>query len=526
MSRILISTSRYRISNVQQPIQKSLSFASKQYLRQARSLSSYLDSQCLEKLTSSISVSSFQTRCREYSTTVGFGQPIHETHPHLLKHAELTPGITAMEYHIRRHKLMEHMPLHSVAILVGADLKYRSGPVFYEFHQEPNFFYLTGFLEPKAVAVIEKADETDFIFHLIVQEKNEREELWDGPRTGTYGAKEIFNADEAGDVKYLRSYLDPIIKRASRVYMDLPSTSNAFTRFFEQQAASATNHTSIVELLKHHGKYNSLQAVKPLVHELRKIKSSAEIAVMREAGRISGKVINKAYGTPFKKEADLDAFLDYHFRIGGCEKSAYVPVVAGGAHALGIHYTRNDDIFRDGELILIDAGGQYGGYCADISRAWPVNGKFTEPQKDLYQAVLNVQKYCIDMCTTNYTLEEIQEASIRQVSIELRNIGFHATYSDISNVLYPHYIGHNLGIDVHDVPTVSKQRLLENGQVITIEPGVYVPEDSLNFPKHFRGIGIRIEDDVCINNEDPIILNVEAAKEIVDVEAACAKRFE
>ncbi|KAK9318101.1 peptidase M24, structural domain-containing protein [Lipomyces starkeyi] len=459
---------------------------------------------------------------RGYAVQSGFGQPTFETRPHMLKEGELTPGISALEYHFRRHKLIEQLPVGAAAILVGNELKYRSGAVFYEFHQNPDFFYLSGFNEPRAVMVIEKPFENDYTFHLYVQPKDERKELWEGPRTGVDGALEMFNADEAGDIKFIRKYLDDIIARAGSIYMDIAPGNSEIASFFHPHVRRGTMEVNILELIKHHKKETTLCPLTRIVQSLRAVKSEAELKVMQKAGKISGRAITRAYGRRFTKEADLNAYLDYAFRIGGCEKSAYVPVVAGGKNALGIHYTRNDDILNDGEMVLIDAGGQYGGYCADISRAWPVNGKFTEPQKDLYHAVLNVQKECIKLATTSNSLESIHRSSVDLFAVELRNIGFDTSLSEINSILYPHYVGHHLGLDVHDCPEQPRRQNLNSGNVITIEPGIYVPVDNPKFPKHFRGIGIRIEDNVYIHDDSPIVTSGEAAKEIKDVEDACA----
>lgn len=170
---------------------------------------------------------------------------------------------------------------------------------------------------------------------------------------------------------------------------------------------------------------------------------------------------------------------------------------------------------------------QYGGYSADISRAWPINGKFTDPQRDLYQAILNVEKACIKLCTPSYSLESIHRASVEYFAVELRNIGLSTSMHDLQSILYPHYIGHHLGLDVHDCPTVSRRSPLKSGNVITIEPGIYVPAGDDRFPRHFWGIGIRIEDNVFVDRDGlPIVTSVEAAKEVIDVEAACQRLLE
>ncbi|KAK9468917.1 peptidase M24, structural domain-containing protein [Lipomyces arxii] len=463
--------------------------------------------------------------CRPYATQTGFGQPTHETRPHLLKEGELTPGIQAVEYHLRRRALADKMQDGAVAIFVGAEKTFRSGVVFHEFHQNPNVYYLSGFMEPNCVIAIERHQD-DYEFHMFVEPKNERVELWEGPRTGVQGALDVFNADSASDIGGLRKRLDEIIGRASVVYMDKPKDSSDFGSFFSPQAKRGSPEASIIEMLKHYGKYKNLKALSPIMHRLRSVKSPAELQVMMTAGQISGRAFTEAYAERFTKEADLYAFLEYVFKIGGCEKSAYVPVVAGGTHSLAIHYTRNDDVLHPGDMVLVDAGGQYGGYCADISRTWPVNGKFTDAQKDLYQCVLNVQKACIELANTSNSLQSLQQEACRLFQIELKNIGFDASMSDITNILYPHYIGHHVGIDLHDCSLVPRNENLNNGNVVTIEPGIYVPVDNEKFPKHFRGMGIRIEDNVYINDNSPLITCAAASKEVDDIERVASGLLE
>ncbi|KAK9460540.1 peptidase M24, structural domain-containing protein [Lipomyces oligophaga] len=452
---------------------------------------------------------------------------MHETHPHLLKSGEITPGISALEYHERRAALAAKMPLGSIAILVGNEIKTRSGAVFYEFHQNPDFYYLTGFNEPTALAIIEKSTDDDYTFHMFVQPKNERIELWEGPRTGVQGALDVFNADEAGDIDHAPVYLGRLLKGAKQVFMDYGPGPSKLAGFFSAavgNARHATTEAHITELIK---KYkipaSAVKPLAPLVQSLRAVKSAAEIAVMRTAGRISGRAISWASGEKCKTERELDATLDYGFRRGGCEKSAYVPVVAGGTNALAIHYTRNDNVLHDGDLVLIDAGGQYGGYCADISRAWPVNGRFTAAQRDLYEAVLSTQKALINRVVAGTSLESLHAQSVEIFAHEIKQIGFEVSRAVLSEVLYPHYVGHHLGLDVHDVPLTSRRIPLVSGNVITIEPGLYVPENDSRFPEAFRGMGLRIEDNVAVNGHNPVVLSVEAVKEVVDVEAACQR---
>ncbi|SCU92475.1 LAMI_0E10638g1_1 [Lachancea mirantina] len=455
------------------------------------------------------------------------GQPLFETRPFLMKRGELTPGITALEYYERRTKLATRLPAKSCAIVVGSQLKYASGPVFYPFQQNNDLFYLSGWNEPDSVMVLEKPTDNldEVLFHLIVPPKDTFSEQWEGFRSGADGACEIFNADEATDNRQLAPYLSKIIKRNKFIYFDNPSSkpaannSASFGSFFSLRQNPSANDT-VTDIIKYTGSGNNVRGLKRIVSDLRLIKSPAEVAVMRRAGQISGRAYNQAYAKKIRNERTLQSFLEYKFISGGCEKSAYIPVVATGSNALCIHYTRNDDVMFDDEMVLVDASGSLGGYCTDISRTWPVSGKFTSAQRDLYEAVLNVQRKCIELCKASslYSMHDLHQRSTSFLKEELRNVGFgNLTSWDLAKI-YPHYIGHNLGLDVHDVPENSRHQPIQAGQVITIEPGIYIPDDA-NFPSHFRNMGIRIEDDIAVGVDTYTNLTVEAAKEIDDIES-------
>lgn len=452
------------------------------------------------------------------------GQPTYETRPHLIKPGDITPGISAKEYLNRRFRLADQMKPHSIAIIAGQPTKFATESVFYYFQQNNDLFYLTGFNEPNSVCIIEKPgnDAAAMNFHMIVQPSNPDKELWEGERTGVQGVKNIFNADISQPLEKLTPWLESLLKDYKTVYYDFDETQqpSLFSKVFPQiNEKDHINRSAIENILRDHRV--SLHSLKGIISPMRAIKSNAELRMMRLAGKISGRAYNQAYARRFKSEKGLQAFLEYRFVSGGCDRSSYIPVVAGGENALCIHYTRNDNLFKGNEFVLVDAAGQLGGYCADISRTWPVNGKFTDAQADLYQALLNVQRKSIAMCTesANVSINELHFKSVTWLTEELRNIGFQGLNEyDVMNVLYPHYLGHNLGLDVHDVPSYSRTAKFRKGQVITMEPGVYVPNDP-KWPTAFRGMGIRIEDDIAIGKDTNVILTVEAAKEIADIES-------
>ncbi|CAB4400223.1 unnamed protein product [Rhizophagus irregularis] len=435
-----------------------------------------------------------------------YGQPTAKTHPHLMKPGEVTPGITATEYEFRRARLMNMLPENSVAIALGYRTRYMSNKVFYPFHQNTDFFYLCGFNEPDAAIVLEKNNtRKGYKMTMFVPPKNTSVEMWDGSRTGVLGAVEIFGADEAIESTRFNSKIKEIVKNYKDIYIDLPAKTNILSS------------DSIY-------KSTSRAYVKPLsriIQELRLIKSDSEIALMKVAGQITGKAFIETikFTNLGFTEHDLYAKVDFECRIRGAQYLAYVPVVAGGINALTLHYVRNDMPLQNGDLVLVDAGSEYHGYASDITRTWPINGKFSPAQRDLYEVVLNANRQCIKLCTEkkNISLNKIHEKSVQFIKEGLSSLGFDLVEGDVDRVLYPHHVGHYLGLDVHDTHDLERSRILKSGMVITIEPGVYIPPNDA-YPKHFHGMGIRIEDDVLVGETDPYVLSSIAPKEIVDIE--------
>ena len=445
-----------------------------------------------------------------------FGQPVHETHPHLLSVGELTPGISAQEYADRRTELAKQLPKDAIAIVAASDTVFRSGSVFYEFHQDPDFLYLTGFNEHEALAVIGKdISGNDHTFHLYVREKDASAEQWDGARSGTQAAQDVFNADETGDISRLKHFLPDIVSGASQVFTDVTQpdmNQSALQRFLYGRSKKTTEFADMLGTRK-------VGRLRPLMNNLRAFKSPAEIEVMCKAGKASGRAHTNAMQQAWTREKQLDAYFRYRCVSHGCDTQAFEPVVAGGKNALGIHYIRHDDVLQDDELVLVDGGGKYGGYIADITRTWPVNGRFSDAQRDLYQAVLNAQRSLISLCRgdANLNLDKLHSIAEAQLTEQLKQIGFDVSSKAIES-LFPHHLGHYIGMDVHDTIGYSRKVTLQQGHCITIEPGIYVPDDE-RWPKHFRNMGIRIEDSVSVQEGNPYVLTSTAVKEIDDIEA-------
>ncbi|GME90540.1 unnamed protein product [Ambrosiozyma monospora] len=309
-------------------------------------------------------------------STLKTGQPIHETRPNLIRKGDITPFISAVEYFQRRIKLAQRLPTKSLAIIPSNIIKYASGAVFYQFQQNNDLFYLSGWNEPDSVLVLAKPTDNidDLQFHLIVPPKEPAIELWEGQRTGEDAAIEIFNADEAHSNKDMERLLTILIKSYDTVYYDFSSEkSSKFKRFFTSafKENRPENRHTIEAILRENNKI--IKPLTPHLSSLRAIKSNSELRLMQLASKISAKAYNMAYSTHLRSEKGLDSFLSHNFKLAGCDDIAYIPVVAGGSNALCIHYTRNDAVLKDGDLVLVDAAGKLGGYCSDISRTWPVN---------------------------------------------------------------------------------------------------------------------------------------------------------
>ncbi|OXG34856.1 xaa-Pro aminopeptidase [Cryptococcus neoformans Bt120] len=477
-----------------------------------------------------------------------FGQPHATTHPHLVCSGELTPGVPGEEYERRRRQLMESLGEGAKVVCMGGTVRLMSQSIFYRFRQSTDFYYLTGFHEPDATVVLESRPSSPrgYKYTLFVPPRDPHDTLWEGERAGLEGATSIFGADEAHSNTSLSSFL-PGILSSGTIYASLPPSPSSSPSSQPFHPPSPRRRSSLLKLFSHStfsssstseflpsdpphlllaGALSSERAT-PLerhIQKLRIVKSPIEIQLMKKAADISSAAHTKVMRAAKVggREAELEAVFEFECAMRGSERQAYVPVVASGANALVIHYTKNDCTLAQDEMVLIDAGCEYHMYTSDITRTFPVSGVFTAPQRDLYQAVLNTQKECIKRCRVDdrVTLSELHRASCGLLLEELRQIGFKLSVGDVERTLYPHFLSHHLGSDLHDCPTRDRNAVLIEGNVISIEPGVYVPFDN-RFPKHFHGQGIRIEDEVAFTKNGPLVLSANAPKEIADVEGAC-----
>ncbi|KAI0637633.1 peptidase M24, structural domain-containing protein [Trametes polyzona] len=482
-----------------------------------------------------------------------YGQPLPPSHPHLVKPDETTPGIPQEEYDRRRRELLERLPDGSIVVCVAGQVKYMSGQIFYKFRQSSDFWYLTGFDEPDAAVILEKQPSCarGYRMTLFSAGTDSAKEKWDGARTSPEDATRYFGADEAEPISAFPSVLKSLAASASYVYLDIPTYS---------KRARASSPRSLLKYLSpsgglSRGEYDSLvdslssskrKPLSPEVGRLRAVKSKVEQRVMRQAADISARAHNKTmrFTDPGVSEHTVAAHFEYLCAREGSQRPAYVPVVASGPNALIIHYTSNNQLIADGEMVLIDAGCEYNGYASDITRTFPANGSFSPEQATLYNALLTVQKHLITLCTeaSGMSILQIHRESCTMLRKELERIGFNFPLgAGTLDALYPHLVGHPVGIgktrssvssfadvltttcyvlDLHESNQTERDAPLKAGMVITVEPGVYVPPFP-EFPKAFHNIGIRIEDEVLVGKDLPEVLSVNAPKEIADIEGSC-----
>ncbi|KAJ2368962.1 aminopeptidase [Coemansia sp. RSA 2610] len=459
-------------------------------------------------------------------TAQWLGQPTHSTHPELVAKGETTPGITQSEYDQRRRQLVADLPDGSIAFVFSSPMHFVSPHVFHEFRQDSDFFYLTGWNEPDSVAAIQKSSfaQRGYTLTMFVRPKEPEKELWEGPRSGLEAAVAEFGADEARPVRDFARFAKKLIHNDGAVYADLDGEHGLV------RSAQCGELRRVLERAEAGARVRRLTS---LVQRARLVKSPAELRLLREAGRVSGAAFVAAMraSRPGLSESTLQSTFAHAAKLalanGAADRSAltrpaYVPVFAAGEHALCMHYVLNQAPLRAGDLVLADAGAEYAAYAADITRTFPVTGRFSEPQRDLYSAVLAVQEQMVRLChaSSGYSLNEIHRSSSSALATELKQIGFHAAGRDIDYQLYPHHVAHYLGLDVHDTVDMTRSQRLKPGMVVTIEPGLYVPYDD-RFPKAFRGIGIRIEDDIVVGESEADIenLSTDAPKSVDDIEA-------
>lgn len=421
---------------------------------------------------------------------------------------------------------MRLMGRDSIAILPAAALQMRNSDVEHAYRQDSNFWYLTGFLEPEAVAVLVPG-RAQGQYLLFVRDRDATRETWEGRRAGPAGARRDFGADDAFPVSDIDDILPGLLEGRDKVYYTM-----GVHRDFDQQLVGWVNNLRALAKHGRHAPYEMVALEHPL-HEMRLFKSRHELDVMRESARIAARAHRRAmqFCAPGRHEYEVAAELRHEFMMAKAD-SSYLPIVGGGANGCILHYHENSDLLRDGDLLLIDAGCELEGYASDITRTFPVNGRFTDAQRALYEVVLHANHAAIDAVRPGHDWNQPHEVAVQVLTAGMVRLGLlkgrvaGLIKSQAYRRFYMHRTGHWLGLDVHDVGDYKigdAWRVLEPGMVLTIEPGLYVPPGARGVPAEFRGIGIRIEDDVLVTREGVEVLTEAAPKEIAAIEALMAK---
>jgi Xaa-Pro aminopeptidase len=428
-------------------------------------------------------------------------------------------------YTKRRNRLLAKMK-PGVGVFASARWKTRTNDTEYPFRQNSDFYYLTGFTEDNAVLVLVKAKGEKRTL-LFVQPKDEQMELWTGKRLGIEGAKQRFDIDEVHSIAEYETVMRDVLKEHDTLYLDL----------FSDDARYGATRDLCKALLHDRSCKRSPRAfvdLSEIVRTLRLIKGKEEIGLIRKALAVTAEAHHRAMAlaTPGMMEYELQAEYEYVFKRGGAYSDAYTTIIAGGDNANTLHYIANADPLREKELVLIDAGSEYGMYASDITRTFPVDGRFTKAQRELYEMVLDVQLRIIAAIRPGITKNELQQKSELWLTEGMVALGIlkgkakKLVKEKAHKPFFPHGIGHWMGLDVHDpcpyVDAKGKDIVLAPGMVLTIEPGIYLRADDNRVPKKYRGIGIRIEDDILVTKAGCENLSADIAKTVDEIEAACA----
>ena len=426
------------------------------------------------------------------------------------------------EFAKRRKTLAEHMGENSIAILPSATMKARNRDVDHPFRQDSDFYYLSGFNEPEAVLVVIPGREHGESV-LFCRERNPEKEMWDGDILGPERATEQLGFDDAFPIGDIDEILPGMIEGTDKVYYSMGLDAQFDSRVMEW--------INVIRSKVRSGAHppGEFVALEHALHELRLFKSSAEIKVMEKAAEISAQAHIKAMqrSEAGLYEYHLESAILAHFMDNGARFSAYPSIVGGGKNACVLHYIDNDQKLKDGDLVLIDAGCELDNYAADITRTFPVNGKFSAAQAEIYQIVLDAQLAAIDAVKPGNHWNHPHEAAVRVITKGLLELGIldgpleTLIEEEAYKPYYMHRTGHWLGLDVHDVGEYKvgdEWRVLEPGMVMTVEPGIYISQTA-KVAKKWRGIGIRIEDDVVVTKKSCKVMTSAVPKSIAEIEA-------
>lgn len=426
-------------------------------------------------------------------------------------------------------KFMDAIGKDSVAIIPAAHEAQRAYDTEFRFHQDPDFNYLTGFPEPDAIAVIAPGKKNPYT--LFVRPRDPEMETWFGRRQGTAGAEKNYKADKALPIEKFAAEFGRMLDGHDKLYyrfaldekLDQMILGYLSTQRHRRLKTAYPPHTIIDPTL--------------IIGEMRLHKTPDEVVLMQKSADIAAEahILAMKKCKPGMNESQIEAIIEHHFRMKGATGVAYNSIIGGGDNATILHYVENNMVLKDGDLLLVDAGAEYEGYASDITRTFPINGKFTKPQREVYDVVLDVQKKCVELTRPGVTPVQRQNASIEMLTEGMVKIGL--LKGKVKDLIkkkayfkyYMHGVGHYLGLDVHDAgryfsdQQAKHSRPFEPGMVLTVEPGIYVPPDDKSAPAKFRGIGVRIEDDVLVTETGNVNLTSKVTKEVEEIEALMGK---
>lgn len=424
----------------------------------------------------------------------------------------------------RRNYVLTIMPDNSVAVFPAAPNKVRNDDCHYTYRQSSEVLYLTGFNEPGAVVVLSKIGGVHN-FAMFVQPRDPSRDVWHGPRLGPQGAVDSLGADTAYSIKSLSTVLKGLCARATQVYV---------TGGIDEAVESTVRTVAVKSGVSPY----RIRKASNLLAEIRLRKTSLEQELMQTSANIGAHAHNVALMQchPGMDESQLKSYIEQVFLLNGAAAPAYDTIVAAGTNGLTLHYPAGRAILQDGEMVLIDAGCEYGGYASDITRTLPVNGKFSAAQLDIYKLVLDAQVQCINAARVGATWTELNALADLTMLQGLQRLGFDIVNSSknsrrrlVMDDVCPHGVGHWLGIDVHDIGSktvvadgVNQPRRFEAGMVLTVEPGLYLSATDKRIPERYRGIAVRIEDDVLVTADGPVVLTANAFKKPEDIEQMMA----
>ncbi|MDQ3711924.1 MAG: aminopeptidase P N-terminal domain-containing protein [Acidobacteriota bacterium] len=422
-------------------------------------------------------------------------------------------------------KFIEQIGKDAIAIVPAAHEVTRSYDTEFKFHQDPDFYYLTGFPEPDAIAVIAPSNKKN-PYTLFVRPRDPKMETWYGRREGTDGAMKNYEADKALPIEKFESELAKLVNGHEKLYYRFGVDNKLDGQILQYLSAQRFRRLKTA--------YPPHTIIDPitLIHEMRLHKTPDEIKLMQKSADIAADahILAMKKTKPGMNESQIESLMEAYMRDKGASGVAYNSIIGGGENACILHYVENNAPLKDGDLLLIDAGAQYKGYASDITRTFPVNGRFTKPQRDIYDIVLDVEIKCLEATRKGTTIKERQKLSIELLTEGMKQLGLlkgktkdlirKKTYEKY----YMHGVGHYLGLDVHDAGryftdhAAKDSRPFSAGMVLTVEPGIYVPPDAKDAPAKYRGIGVRIEDDVLVTESGNVNLTAKVPKHAEEIE--------